>query len=175
MEELEKPVKVEKKALTEAQLLHLKKMREKKHIKNEAKKLNGMPTNYKKTRNTEEQPTSKNSIEKSIEKSIELEKPTSPKGQPASLKLDNDIIEMKNMISKVYKHIEEKSNKSKDKTEKINKIYEYVDKKQKKKEEKLKKQQELEQQHEEEEEDDDYSNYRGNYYNPLINNIFKKY
>jgi len=162
MEELEKPVKVEKKALTEAQLLHLKKMREKKHIKNEAKKLNGMPTNYKKTKNTEENPTSKNPIEKSIEKSIELEKP------------NNDIIEMKNMISKVYKHIEEKSNKSKDKTEKINKIYEYVDKKQKKKEEKLKKQQELEQQNDDEE-DDDYSNYRGNYYNPLINNIFKKY
>lgn len=166
-----KPEKIEKpkKVLSQAQINHMEKMRQKKAIKNEAKKLIGQPTNYKKT-------LEKNNIEnkESIETKKENIPDIPPKNEMNGLK---DIDEIKNKLNNVYEYIESKKNKPKEKDEKIDKIYKYIDEKQRKKEEKLKKQAEILKEQEEynniNEEHKYYSN-RRNYYSPLIGGIFGK-
>lgn len=168
IEEL-KPEKIEKpkKVLSQAQINHMEKMRQKKAIKNEAKKLIGQPTNYKKT-------LEKNNIEN--KESIETKKENDISIKP-NIKNIDEIEDIKNKLNNVYEYIESKKNKPKDKDEKIDKIYKYIDEKQRKKEEKLKKQAEILKEQEEynniNEEHKYYSN-RRNYYSPLIGGIFGK-
>lgn len=164
-----KPEKIEKpkKVLSQAQINHMEKMRQKKAIKNEAKKLIGQPTNYKKT-------LEKNNIEN--KESIETKKENDISIKP-NIKNIDEIEDIKNKLNNVYEYIESKKNKPKDKDEKIDKIYKYIDEKQRKKEEKLKKQAEILKEQEEynniNEEHKYYSN-RRNYYSPLIGGIFGK-
>lgn len=165
-----KPEKIEKpkKILSQAQINHMEKMRQKKAIRNEAKKLIGQPTNYKKT-------LEKNDIEK--KESIEKKQPILTAQSETAKNGPDELNEIKNKLNNVYEYIESKKNKPKDKDEKIDKIYKYIDEKQQKKEEKLKKQAEIlkeEETHNDIHEEYEYYSNRRNYYNPLIGGIFGK-
>lgn len=165
-----KPEKVEKpkKVLSQAQINHMEKMRQKKAIRNEAKKLIGQPTNYKKT-------LEKKDIEK--KESIEKKELNLTAQSGTAKNAPDELNEIKNKLNNVYEYIESKKNKPKDKDEKIDKIYKYIDEKQRKKEEKLKKQAEIlkeQETHNDINEEHKYYSNRRNYYSPLIGGIFGK-